>query len=341
MDQAQTLQFVRDMPKVELHVHIEGSIRPETVLRLAERNGVDLPAKTVEGLQDWYSFRDFKHFVEVYVAVSRCVKSPEDIETVFKEFLTGQARQHVLHTEATYTACTIEKYAGIPWNEQRDAIGRAVAWGREELGVTLGVILDIVRGDPPERAAEILEWVDDGRSAGVVALGLAGMEWLGTKQYGDVFAEALRKGVPLIAHAGETTGPQAVWDVLEAGALRIGHGVRCYEDPRLVDHLRDNAVHLEVSPTSNVCLGVFPDFKSHPLPKMVADGLNVGLNSDDPPMFSTSITGEWETAVSRFGFDVGTALKLTSNAVEAALLADAEKDRLRGAVARAAAPCNV
>ncbi|MBS1714013.1 MAG: adenosine deaminase [Armatimonadetes bacterium] len=341
MDQAQTLQFVRDMPKVELHVHVEGSIRPETVLDLARRNAVDLPADTVEGLRDWYSFRDFKHFVEVYVAVSRCVQTPEDIETVFREFLAGQARQNVRHTEATYTACTIEKYAGIPWDEQRDAIANAVAWGRRELGTSLGVILDIVRGDPPERAAQVLEWVEDGKSSGVVALGLAGMEWLGTKQYAEVFQEARRKGVPLIAHAGETTGPEAVWDVLEAGALRVGHGVRCYEDPRLVEHLRERAVHLEVSPTSNVCLGVFPDYASHPLRRMVDDGLNVSVNSDDPPMFSTSVTSEWETAVREFGFDAAMAASVTMNAVEAALLTEPEKAALRSTVDQAAGLCQV
>lgn len=324
------------MPKVELHVHIEGSIRPETVLRLAERHGVSLPGQTVSELRDWYRFRDFEHFVQVYVAVSRCIKTPEDIETVFREFLAGQKEQNILHTEATYTACTIEKYAGIPWDEQHDAIERARLWASRELGVTLGVILDIVRGDPVERAAEVYSWVQGSMGKGVVALGIAGMEWLGTTVYKNVFDQAQKDRVPVIAHAGETTGPETIWDALEhCGALRIGHGVRCFEDPALVEHLLKQRTHLEVSPTSNVCLGVFPSLADHPVNRMVETGLNISINSDDPPMFSTTHTEEWERCCRQFGWTDQTVARLVDNAIEASLTSPDEKQRLRSLTAGA------
>ena len=125
------IEFCEKMPKVELHVHLEGSIRPETVLTLAARNKVDLPATTVDGLADWYRFRDFPHFVDVYVAVSKCIKTADDLEFVAREFLEGQAAQNVLHTEITFTASTIEKYAGIPWKQQFAALERGAQVRRE------------------------------------------------------------------------------------------------------------------------------------------------------------------------------------------------------------------
>jgi aminodeoxyfutalosine deaminase len=322
--------FLRVMPKVELHVHIEGSIRPETVLKLAERHGVALPADTVEGLAAWYQFRDFDHFVEVYLAVTQCVRTPEDVELVFREFLTGQKEQNVLHTEATYTASTIEKYCGIPWDEQFDALSRARDWAEEELGVTLGVILDIVRGHPVDRAMDVLGWAKDAQGQGVVALGLAGVERLGTEVYLPVFEAAAQEGVPTVCHAGETAGPEIVWQVIElARTRRIGHGVRSMEDPSLVAHLRETQIPLEVCPTSNVCIGVYPTLADHPLRKMIDAGLNVTINSDDPPMFGTSINEEWRRTVQCFGIEKGEVRSLTMNAVEAALVDEARRERLR------------
>lgn len=315
------------MPKVELHVHIEGSIRPETVLKLALRNGESLPADTVDGLKAWYDFRNFEHFVEVYVAVTKCIRTPEDIELLIREFLEGQREQNVLHTEATYTASTIEKHCGIPWDEQIDAIGRAREWGEQELGITLGLIIDIVRGQTVDRAFDSLKWSKSALGNGVVALGLAGVEKLGTLEYTPVFEAAEQEGVPMVCHAGETSGPQVMWDVIEAARTRrIGHGVRCMDDERLIRHLVDTQLPLEVCPTSNVCIGVFPSLADHPIDRMVKAGLNVTVNSDDPPMFGTSINEEWCRTVDLFGWELETVKKLSTNAVEAALV---DEDRRR------------
>ena len=317
------------MPKVELHVHIEGSIRPETVLKLAERNKKSLPANTVQGLRDWYDFRDFEHFVQVYVAVTKCIQSAEDIELLVREFLVGQHEQNVAHTEATFTASTLEKHCGIPFDEQIDAVNRARHWAEATLGVTLGLILDIVRGDPVERGFDVLGWVKQAYGNGVVALGLAGIERLGTKEYAPVFEAARQEGIAVICHAGETSGPETIWDVLDiASSKRIGHGVRCMEDPVLVDRLVAEQVPVEVCPTSNICIGVFPNFGSHPIRSMFDAGLNVTLNSDDPPMFGTSLTMEWIKAVETFSFSRSEVYKMTMNAVEASLVQDDRRQQL-------------
>lgn len=324
-------EFLARMPKVELHVHIEGSIRPETVLALARKNGVALPADSVEGLRHWYAFRDFPHFVDVYVAVTKCIKTADDLEFIGREFLQGQADQNVLYTEATYTACTIEKYCGIAVNDQLKAMNRAIAWGRSELGVDMQLVLDIVRGDTPERAMEVVHWVAEWLGNGVCALGIAGFESRGTKPYATAFAEATRLGLPVTAHAGETEGAWSVAETLDVtGAHRIGHGVRAIEDAGVLQRLIDERIVLEVCPTSNVCLGGFPSLTDHPIQRLIDAGVKVTLNSDDPPMFSTTITQEWIRCAETFGWDDATVRQLYDTAVEAAFLPDERKATLLG-----------
>lgn len=320
-------EFCRRIPKVELHVHLEGSIRPETVLKLAKKNALSLPADDVAGLQEWYRFRDFPHFVDVYVAVSKCLRTADDLELVAREFLEGQAQQNVLHTEVTYTASTIEKYAGIPWPQQHAALLRAIRYGEAELGVSLGIIIDIVRGDPPKRALEVAHWATE--SEGVVALGLAGEERFGCAQYAPAFELARERGLPIVPHAGETMGPQSILDVLRhTRPLRIGHGVRCLENRALTAELFRRAIPLEVCPTSNVALGVFPDLESHPLPKLMDEGLVVTINSDDPPMFGTTLAEEFKRCADAFALDEHMLWSLSLNALNASILHDVQRKEL-------------
>jgi adenosine deaminase len=317
------------MPKVELHVHLEGSIRPETVLKLAERNKVELPANTVEGLTDWYTFRDFPHFVDVYVSVSKCIRSPEDLELVAREFLEGQADQNVLHTEITFTASTIEKYAHIPWAEQFKALGRAREYGAKELGVSCGFIVDIVRGDSPERGLEVVQEALKAREYGVCALGLSGEERLGSSDYREAYALARAEGLPIAAHAGETRGAESIREICDLTAPeRIGHGVRIIEDPKLTREFVQSQKPLEVCPTSNVRLGVFKSLEEHPLSRLLDEGLYVTLNSDDPPMFGTTITEEFIRCAEAFDLSEDILWTLTQNAARAAFLPEDQKREL-------------
>ncbi len=312
---------IRLMPKTELHVHLEGSIRPETVLKLAKKNGIDLPADSVEGLRHWYKFRDFPHFVEVYVGVTKCIKDPADLEFIGREFLQGQADQNIVRTEATYTASTVAKYCGIPIDEQMDALKRALDWGTKELGILCEFVLDVVRGNSPEEALETVEWVTRYLGNGVCALGIAGFEKSGTKQYAEVFAEAIRRSLPVTAHAGETEGPWSIWETLEVtGASRIGHGVTALSDPLLIEHLVKEGIVLEVCPSSNVCLGGFPTLSEHPIQKLRDDGVRVTINSDDPPMFGTTLTDEMIRCSEVFGWEMEDIEELQANAKDAAFV---------------------
>lgn len=322
-----TADFCRRIPKVELHVHLEGSIRPETVLKMAKRHGMTLPADTVEGLRDWYQFRDFRHFVDVYVAVSKCIRTPDDLELITREFLEGQAEQNVLHSEVTFTASTIDKYNGISWPEQHAALKRAMEYGEKELGVTMSLILDIVRGDPAERGEEVAKWAIGAHGDGVCALGVAGIEGLvPASTYATAFQMAHDAGVPVIPHAGETRGPESIREALDlTKPLRIGHGVRALEDAAVARELVDRQIPLEVCPSSNICLGVFPSLAEHSLPKLMDRGMYVTINSDDPPMFGTTVSDELFRCAETFGFNEDILWSLELNAARASTLGEDRK----------------
>ncbi len=323
-------KFIREIPKVELHVHLEGAIQPETLLALAKRNNVDLPASDPGGLRQWYQFTDFPHFVEIYLTLSQCIRNADDIELIAREFLRGQAAQNILYSEVTYTAFTHYQNYRIPFGEQLAALNRAIRWAEETLGVSMRMVIDIARQVTPEEGMITAEWAIGGMNDGVVALGLGGPE-VGNppEKFQAAFERARAAGLPAVPHAGETVGPESIWGALKnLQAQRIGHGVRCIEDPQLVEVLRDEQIPLEVCPTSNLCLKVYPDMSSHPLPQMLAEGLNVSINSDDPPMFNTTLTDEYLRTARTFGFDIPVLEKLVFNAVEAVLLPTGEKGEL-------------
>lgn len=321
--------YIRAMPKVELHVHLEGAIRPETLLMLAQRNHITLPYETVNGLREWYTFRDFPHFVEIYVAISRCLKTPADLELIAREFLAGQAAQNIKHSEVTYTAYTIYQICGITFDEQFKAIERAREWGERELGVTMNLIVDIAREVKPEIGMVTAEQViQNYGKRGVSALGLGGYE-VGhpPEKFRAAFERANAAGVPCILHAGETGGPESIWSAIRtADTKRIGHGVRSIQDNALIDYLRKHQIPLEVCPTSNICLDVYPDMAEHPIQKLIDAGLYVTLNSDDPPMFNTTLTDEYLKCAEVFAWDAAQCERLSLNALRASLLPQSRKE---------------
>ena len=321
-------QFIQALPKVELHVHLEGSIRPETLLQLAKRHHVALPADNLDDLKAWYVFRDFPHFAEVYQILSKCIRTTGDIEFITREFLKGQAAQNIRHSEATFTALTHYRNFGLAFDEQLAAINRAREWGERELNTSLLVIFDIPREyAEPEEAVQLVQWLASRQLEGVAALGLGGYEvGFPVEKYQAAFELAHQAGVTTVLHAGETEGPPSIWSALQLGrSVRIGHGVRCLEDTQLVQYLRDRQIPLEVCPTSNVCLRVVKDLASHPLPKLLAENLYVTINSDDPPMFNTTLTDEFLRVTQQFGLTRAQLIQFTLNALRASRLSPARK----------------
>jgi adenosine deaminase len=323
--------WLERIPKVELHVHMEGSVQPETLLKLARKHRIALPAEDVDGLRKWYTFSDFYHFAEIYIMISGCLQTADDIELIAKEFLVGQARQNILYSEVTFTPYNQFMGNQLGFHDQMDAVKRARDWAERELGVKAGIIVDIPRIISAEEGLQLADWIIERPRGEIIALGLGGPEEGNPpERYQAAYDRVHSAGIPCILHAGETAGPESIWGAIRsADTRRIGHGVRALEDPQLVEYLRKTQLPLEVCPSSNVCLKVFPSIHDHVLPKLVEAGLYVTLNSDDPPMFNTSLTDEYKLVCREFGWDREMVKQIILNGVNASLLDGVEKGDLR------------
>jgi adenosine deaminase len=323
--------FITRMPKVELHVHLEGSVQPATLLKLAERHQISLPARDLPSLREWYQFRDFDHFIEIYMAISSCLRTTEDIELIAREFLSGQAEQNIVYSEVTFTPYNQFFHCGLDFHEQIDAVNRARAWAEKQYGVSMGIIMDIPRMISAEEGLRIARWAIERYGDGIIAFGLGGPE-IGNppEKFQEAFDLVRKHGIPCILHAGETDGPESIRKAIRtADTRRIGHGVRAVEDPELMKYLREKQIPLEVCPTSNICLKVYPSMVEHSLPRLLEAGLIITINSDDPPMFNTTLTGEFLAGVKTYGWNHDQVKAFYLNAVEASLLSNLQKRSLR------------
>ncbi|MEM7482996.1 MAG: adenosine deaminase [Acidobacteriota bacterium] len=318
--------FLLRLPKAELHVHLEGSMPPATLWALAQRHRIDLPVSGPEGLDEWFRFRDFEHFVEVYLTLSRCLKEPEDFRLLMADFLTEQARQNILYTEVHFTLAT-HIGNGADGRAVLDALHEAMEDGRRRHGIGIRLILDIVRNAPLSHADSTLEWSLAGRDRGVVAMGVSGIEkGLPNEPYREHFRAAEAAGLRCVAHAGEHAGPESIRSVLEVcRAERVGHGVRAVEDPALVAELAASGIPLEVCPTSNVRLGVFPSLAEHSFDALHRAGAAVTVNSDDPPLFGTTLTDEYRALAVTFGYTPVELVEFARRAFEHAFLSPEER----------------
>jgi adenosine deaminase len=313
--------FIREMPKVELHVHLEGSIRPATVLTLAERNGVALPAADLDSLREFYRFIDFDHFIEVYFTVSGCLKTVSDFSLIAYEFGADMARQNIRYAEVTFTPNTNVANSGLPFDEILAGLNDGRARANDDYGVEFQWVLDIVRDDPASRY-QVAEWAASAVDRGVIGFGLGGTE-LGhpPEWFADAYAVAREAGLHSVPHAGEIVGPESVWNAIQwLGAERIGHGVHSVEDPALVDYLREHQIPLEICPTSNLCLGAYPSYEEHPIRRLWEAGVCVTVNSDDPPMFDTDLVREYQVLADHLGFSAAELERLSLNALLASFL---------------------
>lgn len=308
------------LPKVELHVHLEGTITADTATALARRHGDDPDA--VLGLQDGAypaRYRDFLHFVEVFLATSGQVRTPDDLAAVAAAFAGDQARRNVLYTEVTFTAVTMVERGMEP-----AAMWRALREGFAEVADTrIGLVIDTPRDLGPAAAQRSIALVD-AADAPIVALGLTGIEGsYPASDFAMLRTAADDLGLGLTVHAGETGPASEVRDALDdLGADRIGHGIATASDDDLLARVARDGVPLEVCPTSNVTLGLVPDLSAHPLPQLLRAGATVVIGSDDPPFFTTTITHELEHAARLGGLDRHGVLELQRTAARAAFAPD-------------------
>ncbi len=331
-ERTQIERYIEAIPKAELHVHLEGSIQPATLLKLAQQNNVKLPVQTIEDLQDWFTFRDFDHFIEIYFEISSCLKTSADYELIAYEFGAQMSQQNVRYAEVTFSPSTHHFSLGIPFDVFFNGLTKGRQRAKSEFGVEMRWVFDIVRDIPDvqlnqKRAEYTLAVAEEGMHDGVVALGLGGGE-VGNppEKYAKWFEKALEVGLHSAPHAGETVGPESVWGAIRAlGAERLGHGVRSIEDSELVEYLAKRHIPLEVCPTSNIRLGVYPDLVAHPLRRLYDVGVPITINSDDPPLFNTTFNGEAKLLSIPFNFDINVIDEILLNGVRCSFLLPEEK----------------
>jgi adenosine deaminase len=327
--------FIAGLPKAELHVHHVGSASPRIVAELAARHEGSTPVPAdPDRLADYFVFTDFAHFIEVYLSVVDLVRTPEDIWTLTYEIARELAAQNVRYAELTLTPDT-SVVRGIAAEAYCAAVEDARRRARADLGVRLQWCFDIPGEDGVPSAERTLAVALEQQPDGLVSFGLGGPEiGVPRPQFAPHFARARAAGLHSVPHAGESTGPETVWDALtHLGAERIGHGIAAARDPRLMEYLRERGIVLEVCPTSNVRTRSVPSLAEHPLPVLVAAGVPVTINSDDPPMFATTLGAEYAVAARLLGLDERGLAGLALRAVDASFLDGPDKAALRAEIA--------
>jgi adenosine deaminase len=321
--------LARRIPKVEMHVHLEGSIQPATLLALAERHGVTLPAKTLEETERLFAYTDFLHFLEVYQLCTNVLQTADDFAEITYEFLQNQAAQNVRYSEVM-VSLSDHLIRGLDPDTVMEGIFAGQKRGEREFNTRMAVILDAGR-QWPELVPEVSKAAVRYAGRGVIGFGIGGDEAnFPPELFVEEFDQARAAGLHRTAHAGEAAGAASMWGAIrELGAERLGHGVHAHDDPELLTTIRERRIAIDMCPVSNVRTGAVPNVQSHPIRRYLDEGLLVTLNSDDPPMFSTSITNEYRVLIEELGFTLPELEQLSLNGIEASFLPEEEKERLR------------
>lgn len=296
--------FIAGLPKAELHVHHVGSARPETVARLAARHPDAGVPQDLEALREFFTFTDFAHFIDVYLTTVALLRTPEDLRLLTYEVAEGLSAQRVRYAEVTMTPFT-SVLAGIPIEAYTEAIEDARVAAERDFGLVMRWIYDIPGEQGMESADATLSYAVEHGPDALVGFGLGGPEaGIPRRQFADHFARARAAGLHSVPHAGESTGPESVWEAIrDLGADRIGHGIAAAQDDQLMAHLAEHRIALEICPTSNVATRVVETLAEHPLRTLRDAGVLVTVHSDDPPMFGTTLNDEYAIAAELLGLD--------------------------------------
>jgi adenosine deaminase len=311
-------------PKIELHVHLEGSIRPHTLLAIAGRNQERLAADSVEELAKLYEFTDFAHFIDVWILTTNCLRTREDFRQVALEYAAEAGGFGAVYVEGIFSPC--ERVArGVDWDDIFGGYTDAIAEAEERFGVTLRLTPDLYRGVDVDLAEQAARTAVRYRDRGVVGLGLGGMEaGMPAEPYRRAFEIARDGGLGIVPHSGEAAGADSMREILAMDPDRIRHGIRAVDDPEVLTEIAERGLVLDVCPTSNVRTGCVPSLAEHPLPALRSAGVRCTINTDDPAMFGTDLSREHEVArelgVSAADtFDAGLAGALCDDVVRARL----------------------
>ena len=332
--------FICSLPKAELHLHLEGSVDPETLAELSRRHPTPLTTTndryrnvedsgcvfTEEEARELYRYKHFTGFMWAFKAVTERLRTAEDYELVTYRMMQKLHAQNVLHAEV-YISAGVVQWRGQEFAPLFEGAERGRARGEGDFGISLYWIFDAVRHFGVDEAQRVVEEAVRLKDRNVIGIGIGGDERHATpEQFREAYEYAARNGLRLTVHAGETVGPESVWGALrELKADRIGHGLRAIEDPELVRYLAEKQIPVEICITSNLLTGCCPAVEQHPVRRLFNAGVMVTLNSDDPDMFHTTLSGEYEIAQRWFGFSDDELRELAKNSFRASFLPEEKK----------------
>jgi aminodeoxyfutalosine deaminase len=317
-DRAEPSGFIKNLPKAELHLHLEGSVGPATLVELQRRRGIANP--TIEAAAEIYSYQDFSGFLLTFKAVSELLRTPDDYELITYRLMQQLKAQNVLHAEV-YVSVGVCFY----WKLDFDAIFEGLERGRErgerDFGISLMWIFDAVRHFGADAGRRVAESAVRYKDRNVVGFGIGGDERrAGPELFRDVYAYCADHGLRLTAHAGETMGPESIWGALNLKADRLGHCLTAYKDAELVEELSQRQIPIEICITSNLRTGCCLSPADHPVRNYFDHGLMITLNTDDPAMFRTTLSQEFQFAQTQYGFTDEHLREVARNSFEASFL---------------------
>jgi len=329
-----SLNIFMVLPKVELHRHLEGSLRLETMLDISREHGITVP-KSIMRLSDLVQIQDeepftFANFLEKFKTLRLFYRSPEVIERVTREAVEDAARDNIRYMELRFTPVALSRAERFPLQDVMDWVCESANSAAEKFGITVKLIASVNRHESPELAEQVAWIASNYQNKGIVALDIAGNEAeFSGEPFAPIFREAKESGLKITVHAGEWAGAENVREAIEVlGADRIGHGVRVMEDEAVVAMTKELGTCFEVCVTSNHQSGVTPTLKEHPLRKMIDAGLNTTVNTDDPSISRISLTSEFQMLHDQLGISLDMLKKQTMNAVNAAFVSDEERKDL-------------
>jgi aminodeoxyfutalosine deaminase len=315
------VEWLRGLPKAELHLHLEGTIQPETLVELSRLH--DKEPLTLKGALSLYQYENFPGFLMSFKAVTERLKGPDDYELITYNMIKELAAQGVVHAEVYISFGIIYFWKKTEVEPYVEAIERGRIRGEKEFGTTVLWIIDAVRHFGVEEAARVFRKAAELRTKypSIVGIGIGGDEARGAADlFRELYAEAKAAGLRLTAHAGESCGPESVWSAINIGAERIGHALSAQNDTELLDVLAVKQIPLELNVTSNLKTGCCKGLDEHPVKMYFESGLMVTINSDDPPMFGSDLLGEYVLVQDRFEFSLEQMREIAANSVEASFL---------------------
>jgi adenine deaminase len=326
--------FIQGLPKVELHMHIEGSLEPKLMFELAQRNGVKIPFKNVDEVRKAYSFSDLQDFLDIYYSGMSVLQKEQDYYDLTWAYLDRVAKQNVLHTEIFFDP-QAHTGRGVKFETVLSGIYRALEDGKQKLGISSCLIMCFLRHLSEEDAFKTLDQALSHKDK-IAGVGLDSSErGHPPSKFARLFACARREGFRLMAHAGEEGPPEYVWEAVDQLKVdRIDHGNRSLEDDKLVAHLVKQGIALTVCPLSNLKLCVVNDMRKHPLRKMLDLGIKATINSDDPAYFGGYINENYKAVTAALGLGKDDLLTLVRNSIEGSFLDPGSKAALRSKLDR-------